>query len=102
MDSLVGVRVMDWRRWFLGAAVLPSSAASSLLELLQGFSGAGESVTPFLWITVFFAPLGSPEGLFTVSNCLRCSALRNVASSSHPTVPTTLAPSCQTPACLQL
>ena len=61
-DSLVGVRVMDWRRWFLGAAVLPSSASSSLLELLQGFSGAGEPV--------FLSPLGSPEGLFTVSNCV--------------------------------
>ena len=48
--------------------MLPSSAASSPLELLQGFSGAGELFTPYLFFTaVFFAPLGSPEGLFTVS-----------------------------------
>ena len=52
-------------------AVLPSFAASSPLELLQDFSGAGEVVTPFLWFTaVLLAPLGSPEGLFTVSNCM--------------------------------
>ena len=48
--------------WYRCAA---SSAASLPWELLQGFSGAGELVTLFLWFgAVFLATLGSPRGSF--------------------------------------